>query len=167
MTLNVSPGTASCKGDSYHDYQARFLPFVLARASSFDPERFEDEFLKAIRPFLRATVFLACQGAGIDGARKSICGPIRSIIKHTAKQMAEQMRGKLLVTMDLGKTPYREPIDFKLPLEKGLLDLVNIMDAKLVVGRFFMERMLPETALRLARIASGADTMMSLEAEMF
>jgi len=41
------------------------------------------------------------------------------------------------------------------------------MDAKLTVGKFFMERMLPETTLRLARVSSGADTMMSLNAEMF
>lgn len=41
------------------------------------------------------------------------------------------------------------------------------MDAKLTTGRFFMERMLPETGLRLARITSGADTMMSLPQEMF
>ena len=30
------------------------------------------------------------------------------------------------------------------------------MDAKLLVGRFFMERMLPETGARLARIVTGA-----------
>jgi hypothetical protein len=41
------------------------------------------------------------------------------------------------------------------------------MDAKLLTGRFFMERMLPESSVRLARIISGADTMMSLPAEMF
>jgi alkylation response protein AidB-like acyl-CoA dehydrogenase len=41
------------------------------------------------------------------------------------------------------------------------------MDAKLTTGRFYMERMLPETALRLARIVTGADTMMSLGEEMF
>ena len=41
------------------------------------------------------------------------------------------------------------------------------MEAKLLTGRFYMERMLPETGLRLARITSGADTMMSLPAEMF
>jgi hypothetical protein len=41
------------------------------------------------------------------------------------------------------------------------------MDAKLTTGRFYMERILPETALRLARISTGADTMMSLPAEMF
>jgi alkylation response protein AidB-like acyl-CoA dehydrogenase len=41
------------------------------------------------------------------------------------------------------------------------------MDAKLLTGKFFMERMLPESSVRLARITSGADTMMSMPAEMF
>jgi hypothetical protein len=41
------------------------------------------------------------------------------------------------------------------------------MDAKLTTGKFFMERMLPESSVRLARITAGADTMMSLPAEMF
>jgi alkylation response protein AidB-like acyl-CoA dehydrogenase len=42
-----------------------------------------------------------------------------------------------------------------------------LMDAKLTTARFYMERMLPETGLRLARIVTGADTMMSLAPEMF
>jgi acyl-CoA dehydrogenase len=41
------------------------------------------------------------------------------------------------------------------------------MDAKLLTGRFFMERMLPATGTHLARIASGADTMMTMPVEMF
>jgi len=41
------------------------------------------------------------------------------------------------------------------------------MSAKLVTGRFFMERMLPETATHLARIQSGAASMMELPAEAF
>ena len=41
------------------------------------------------------------------------------------------------------------------------------MKAKLVTGRFFMERVLPETAAHLARIQTGADTMMALPAEAF
>ncbi|WP_407523476.1 acyl-CoA dehydrogenase C-terminal domain-containing protein [Methylobacterium oryzisoli] len=41
------------------------------------------------------------------------------------------------------------------------------MDARLATGRFFMERMLPETATRLARISAGADAVMALPAEMF
>jgi acyl-CoA dehydrogenase len=42
-----------------------------------------------------------------------------------------------------------------------------VMDAKLITGKFFMERMMPETASHLARISSGADTMMSMPAEAF
>ena len=41
------------------------------------------------------------------------------------------------------------------------------MKAKLVTARFFMERMLPETAAHLARIQSGAGSMMELPAEAF
>jgi hypothetical protein len=41
------------------------------------------------------------------------------------------------------------------------------MNAKLVTGRFFMERMLPETATHLARIQAGAASMMELPAEAF
>ncbi len=40
-------------------------------------------------------------------------------------------------------------------------------DTKLTLARFYMERMMPETALRLTRISAGADTMMSLDAEAF
>lgn len=38
---------------------------------------------------------------------------------------------------------------------------------KLVTGRFYMERIMPETALRKARIETGAETMMELAAEAF
>jgi alkylation response protein AidB-like acyl-CoA dehydrogenase len=41
------------------------------------------------------------------------------------------------------------------------------LNAKLVTGRFFMERMLPETAAQLARIQSGADSTMALPAAAF
>jgi len=41
------------------------------------------------------------------------------------------------------------------------------LNAKLVAGRFFMERMLPETAAHLARIQAGAASVMELPAEAF
>jgi alkylation response protein AidB-like acyl-CoA dehydrogenase len=41
------------------------------------------------------------------------------------------------------------------------------MDAKLLTGRFFMERMLPETGVLAGRIAVGSDTMMAMPAEAF
>lgn len=45
--------------------------------------------------------------------------------------------------------------------------LAETMDAKIATGKFFFERMAPETSLRLQRITAGADTMMSVPAEMF
>ncbi len=41
------------------------------------------------------------------------------------------------------------------------------LKAKLVTGRFFVERMLPETASHLKRIQTGADSMMALPAKAF
>jgi len=38
---------------------------------------------------------------------------------------------------------------------------------KLVLARFFMERMLPATATHLARIKAGADSTMALPIESF
>ena len=40
-------------------------------------------------------------------------------------------------------------------------------ETRLLTGRFFMERLMPGTATRLARITSGADTMMAVAAEAF
>ena len=41
------------------------------------------------------------------------------------------------------------------------------MDAKLVTGRFFMERMMPEAGALSRRIKAGSDAIMALPAEMF
>ncbi|MGO4704880.1 acyl-CoA dehydrogenase C-terminal domain-containing protein [Microvirga sp. 2MCAF38] len=41
------------------------------------------------------------------------------------------------------------------------------MDGKLLTGRFFMERLMPETGTRLARISAGADATMAMPVEMF
>jgi hypothetical protein len=47
----------------------------------------------------------------------------------------------------------------KLPQANGS---AATLKAKLVTARFFMQRMLPETATRLARIEAGAASMMEL-----
>lgn len=41
------------------------------------------------------------------------------------------------------------------------------MDAKLLVGRFYMDRLMPETATRLACIITGADVTMAMPTEAF
>lgn len=43
----------------------------------------------------------------------------------------------------------------------------DFLNAKLVTARFFMERMMPETALRKARIEAGAESVMALDAGVF
>ncbi len=41
------------------------------------------------------------------------------------------------------------------------------LEAKITTGRYFMERVMPETAAHLARLSTGADTMMALPEEAF
>jgi hypothetical protein len=52
----------------------------------------------------------------------------------------------------------------KLDAGNGNADFLN---NKLVTAKFFMERMMPETALRKARIETGCDTVMALDAAAF
>jgi acyl-CoA dehydrogenase len=41
------------------------------------------------------------------------------------------------------------------------------LDNKLITARFYMDRVMPETGMRLAKISSGADSMMALAADAF
>jgi acyl-CoA dehydrogenase len=43
----------------------------------------------------------------------------------------------------------------------------SALDAKLILAKFFSERMLPETAVHLTRLSTGASTLMALPAEAF
>jgi len=52
-------------------------------------------------------------------------------------------------------------------LAEGADGSASFYENKLTTARFFMERVMPETATRLARVSSGADTLMALPAEAF
>jgi acyl-CoA dehydrogenase len=52
-------------------------------------------------------------------------------------------------------------------LVEGANGSAEFYEGKLVTGRYFMERVMPETAAHLARLSTGADTMMALPAEAF
>jgi len=43
----------------------------------------------------------------------------------------------------------------------------TFMQNKLVTARFYFERMLPDTVAHLAKLETGADSMMALDAEAF
>ncbi|MCM2440531.1 acyl-CoA dehydrogenase [Agrobacterium vitis] len=51
-------------------------------------------------------------------------------------------------------------------LESGASD-TDYYNNKLLTGRFFMEKIMPETALRKSRIEAGADSVMAMAAEAF
>ena len=52
-------------------------------------------------------------------------------------------------------------------LADGAGESASFYETKIVTGRYFMERVMPETSAHLARISTGADTMMALPAEAF
>lgn len=52
-------------------------------------------------------------------------------------------------------------------LAVGANGSANFYETKLVTGRYFMERVMPETAAHLARLSTGSATMMALAAEAF
>ena len=51
-------------------------------------------------------------------------------------------------------------------LESGASDTA-FYEIKLATGRYYMARQLPATGMHLARIESGADTVMALDSEAF
>ena len=52
-------------------------------------------------------------------------------------------------------------------LASGTADDPAFYEAKLVTGRYYMQKLLPETGMRLARIKAGGETVMGLPAEAF
>ncbi|GGB48664.1 acyl-CoA dehydrogenase [Roseibium aquae] len=52
-------------------------------------------------------------------------------------------------------------------IKTGANGKADWLQTKLAFGTFFMERMIPETGAHLARISSGADTMMAVSADAF
>jgi hypothetical protein len=43
----------------------------------------------------------------------------------------------------------------------------DFFETKLILARFFMERVMPQTTMRLKRIQAGADVTMAMPAEAF
>ncbi len=52
-------------------------------------------------------------------------------------------------------------------LAEGANGSSSFYETKLVTARFYMERVMPETSAHLARISTGSETMMALQAEAF
>jgi hypothetical protein len=62
---------------------------------------------------------------------------------------------------------YMWAMQARVALDKLKAGPADAMTTKLTLARFFMERELPETVARLAKITAGADSIMALPAEAF
>jgi len=107
-------------------------------------------------------------------AMKPFVGPLAAALAHLQRATGWMMQNALAAPDNgaAGATDYLHLFGFvvlgymwariaKAVVERGE-GASRELAARLVVGRFYMERMLPETQLRLARVESGAATVMEL-----
>jgi alkylation response protein AidB-like acyl-CoA dehydrogenase len=133
-----------------------------------------------------AMAFFAEVGAfakdcGADGAMKPFIAPLSTALGHLQQATMWLMQNAMAKpdNAGAGATDYMKLFGLvvfaymwarmaKVAKEKiAAGDKSDYLHRKLVTGRFFMERMLPETALHLARIEAGSATVMELPAEAF
>ena len=122
-----------------------------------------------------------CKDHGGDEAMKPFVAPLSNALGHLQQATTWLMQNAMKKPDNAGAaaTDYLQLFGFVTlgymwaRMAKVALDKIAgtgetaYLKTKLVTGRFFMERMLPETALHLARIQTGCDTTMELAAEAF
>jgi acyl-CoA dehydrogenase len=118
---------------------------------------------------------------GADDAMKPYIAPLSTALGHLQQATTWLMQNALAKpdNAGAGATDYMQLFGLvtfgymwarmaKVALDKiAGGDTTPYLSSKLVTGRFFMERMLPETSVHLARIQTGSDTTMELPAEAF
>jgi hypothetical protein len=122
-----------------------------------------------------------CKDHGGDEAMKPYIAPLSGALGHLQQATTWLMQNAMMKPDNAGAaaTDYLQLFGFvtlgymwarmaKVALGKIAADgETAYLKTKLVTGRFFMERMLPETALHLARVQTGSTTTMELAAEAF
>lgn len=120
---------------------------------------------------------------GADAAMKAYVDPLGKALGHLQQATMWFMQNALAKpdNAGAGSTDYmhlfglvalgymwcRMAVAANQKLKAGANGAADRMSAKLVTGRFFMERVLPETGAHLARIQAGAASVMELPAEAF
>jgi hypothetical protein len=120
---------------------------------------------------------------GADAAMKMYVGPLGTALGHLQQATMWFVQNALAKpdNAGAGSTDYmhlfglvalgymwaRMAAAAQARLKAGADGSAERMNAKLITGRFFMERVLPETAAQLARIQAGAGSTMELPAEAF
>ncbi|HLG80378.1 MAG TPA: acyl-CoA dehydrogenase C-terminal domain-containing protein [Bradyrhizobium sp.] len=118
---------------------------------------------------------------GADEAMKPFVTPVSTALGHLQQATMWLMQNAMAKPDNAGAaaTDYMHLFGYTVlgymwaKMAKVALDKIAASGAtpylstKLATGRFYMERMLPETALRLARVQAGCATTMELPAEAF
>jgi acyl-CoA dehydrogenase len=120
---------------------------------------------------------------GADAGMKPYVGPLGQALGHLQQATMWFMQNAMAKPENAGAGAYdfmhlfglvglgymwcRMAAAAREKLKAGANGSTEQMNAKLVTGRFFMERMLPETGAQLARIQSGAASTMELPDEAF
>ncbi|MCL2714140.1 MAG: acyl-CoA dehydrogenase C-terminal domain-containing protein [Alphaproteobacteria bacterium] len=108
-------------------------------------------------------------------AMKPFVGPLATALSHLQRATGWLMQNAMTAPDNAGAaaTDYLHLFGFvvlgymwarmaRAVVERSDSETTPALAARLVVGRFYMERMLPETQLRLARVESGAASTMEL-----
>src|SRR5450432_1640860 len=118
---------------------------------------------------------------GADEAMKPYVAPLSNALGHLQQATTWLMQNAMMKpdNAGAGATDYMQLFGLvtfaymwarmaKVALDKiAASGATPYLTTKLVTGRFFMERMLPETTVHLARIQTGSATTMELAAEAF
>jgi hypothetical protein len=135
---------------------------------------------RAIMAFFAEVTAFAKENAGND-AMKPYVAPLSNALGHLQQATGWLMQNGLAKPDNAGAaaTDYMEMFGLvtfaymwarmaKVATDKiAASGATPYLKTKLVTGKFFMERMLPETVAHLARLQTGSDTTMELAAEAF
>jgi acyl-CoA dehydrogenase len=140
---------------------------LVGRKLAQDDGRALKAFMTEVQDFIRS------HG---EEAMKPYVGPLAAALGHLQEATAWLMRNAPATPDNAaaGATDYLHLMGLVVLgymwcriVEAAMARLAADMRDKLVTGRFFVERMLPETAVHLARIRLGAANVMELPAEAF
>ena len=135
---------------------------------------------RAVMAFFAEVAAFAKDNAGNE-AMKPFVGPLTAAVGHLQQATGWLMQNALAKPDNAGAaaTDYMELFGLvvfgymwarmaKVASDKiAASGTTPYLNTKLVTGKFFMERMLPETVAHLARLQTGSDTTMELAAEAF
>jgi hypothetical protein len=138
------------------------------RANDEACRKSDADMIALLTPVIKA--FLTDKGFECTIQAQQVFGGHGYIEEHGMSQFARDARIAMIYEGANGVQAL-DLVGRKLPMSGGkpMMGFMQevIAFVKLITGRYYMKRLLPETGIRLARIQSGAEPVMALEADAF